>query len=195
MTAVNFYKITCLETKRVYVGSTTQTITLRLQKHESDYRRYLNGRSHFTTSFTIIEKNNYSIQLIDTVVCTDKKHRNTLERLHILNNDCVNRNQPGRECKQWQSDNKEKLREYIKQYNQENKEKIQRYQQEYREENKENTQQYQKQYQQQYYTENKAKIQQYQKQKFICSCNGKYTQVNKLRHMKSKKHIAYIATL
>jgi predicted GIY-YIG superfamily endonuclease len=73
MPAVNFYKIVCSETKRVYVGSTCRPIERRLKEHEQDYKRYLLKRYHFTSSFIVLEKNNYNIVLIDSVLCNDKK--------------------------------------------------------------------------------------------------------------------------
>jgi len=180
---VNFYKIVCNNTGAVYVGSTCKTIEERLQQHISNYRKYLNGHYNFVNSYIVLEKKNYTVQLIDTVLCTDKKHRDTLERLHILNEECVNRNQPGRDAKQYYQDNKEK----IKEYQQDNKEKIKEQKKQYRSDNKDNIQQYKKRY----YTENKEKL----KQKFNCLCGGKYILANKLRHLKTKLHIDYLATL
>jgi hypothetical protein len=91
MPAVNFYKIVCYETNRVYVGSTCRPIERRLKQHEQDYKRYLSKHYHFISSFVVLEKNNYNIVLLDSVLCEDKKHRDTLETLHILNERGVNR--------------------------------------------------------------------------------------------------------
>ena len=96
MASVNFYKIVCNETKRIYVGSTILPINARLNQHERNFRKYQNERYSFTTSYIIFERKNYTIELIDTVVCVDKKHRDTLETLHILNEGGVNRILPGR---------------------------------------------------------------------------------------------------
>lgn len=92
MPSVNFYKITCLETNRCYVGSTCRPIERRLKQHEQDYKRYTENKYHYMSSFTILEKKNYNITLLDSVLCNDKKHRDTVETLHILNEpDTVNR--------------------------------------------------------------------------------------------------------
>jgi len=92
MPAVAIYKIVCNETKRVYVGSTCRPIERRLKQHEKDYKRYLDNKYHFISSFTVLERGNYNIVLLDSVLCNDKKHRDTLETLHILNeNNTVNR--------------------------------------------------------------------------------------------------------
>ena len=95
MPAVNFYKIVCGETKRVYVGSTCRPIERRLKQHEQDYKRYLDSKYHFISSFIVLEKKNYSIVLLDSVLCHDKKQRDTLETLHIINVRGINRVLPG----------------------------------------------------------------------------------------------------
>ena len=43
------YKIVSLQTDSVYIGSTTQTLSLRMTQHKNDYRYWLNnqiGRAH-----------------------------------------------------------------------------------------------------------------------------------------------------
>lgn len=183
MSLVNFYKIVCNDSGLIYVGSTIQPIEKRLQAHECNYRLYLENRYHFTTSFTIIEKNNYTIQLIECVECVDRKQRDSIELLHILNENSVNRNHPGRDKKQYHQDNKEKIKERCIQYRQDNKEKIKQYYNDNKEKLKE--------YQQQYRQDNKEKI----NEKFTCPCGGKYTLKHKTTHMKSNKHLNYLATL
>jgi hypothetical protein len=42
-----------------------------------------------------------------------------------------------------------------------------------------------------YRKNNRDKIMQWKKKKFNCPCGGKYTRCNKVRHMRSKKHINY----
>jgi hypothetical protein len=199
---VNFYKIVCNNTGAIYVGSTVKTIEQRLQNHENHYRLYLDGKFCFITSFIILENKNYSIELIDSVVCTDKKHRDLIEGLHILNNDCINKYQPGRDKKQYRQDNKEQIKEYKKQYYQDNKEQRKEYQKQYGQDNKEQIKEYQKQYGE----DNKEKLKEYKKQwyqdnkekkseKFNCPCGGRYIFSSKARHLKTKLHIAYLATL
>ena len=61
----------------------------------------------------------------------------------------------------------------IKEWCKENKEKVVGYTKKYREKNKEI-------------------INEKQREKFNCECGGKYIRVHKLRHEKSKKHIAFI---
>ena len=55
------YKIICNITGLVYIGSTCQTLTQRLQDHLRCYRRVLNKKCHYVSSFKIIENGNYDI--------------------------------------------------------------------------------------------------------------------------------------
>jgi len=125
MSIVNFYKIVCNDSGAIYIGSTCSSIEKRLRSHEYNYKQYLKNKYHFITAFSILEKNNYNIYLIDSIECVDKKQRDIIETLYILNENGINRNHPGRDIKQRYNDNKEKLNEYSRKYYQENKEKQQ----------------------------------------------------------------------
>jgi DNA repair exonuclease SbcCD ATPase subunit len=93
--------------------------------------------------------------------------------------------------KQYKEEHEEEISEYKKQYYEQNKEELLKYQQQYREQNKEEKSEYNKQY----YEQNKEKIKEMNNQKINCECGGKYTNCNKSRHMKSKKHTDYLNTL
>jgi hypothetical protein len=138
MSTVNFYKIVCLQGGMAYVGSTCSPLHVVLHKYENNYRRYLDGKINFHSSFIVLQRGTYTIQLIDSVQCNDKKIRNTIEALYILNEDAVNQCPP-------EHDNKEKIKQ-----------------------NKNET--------------------------IDCACGGKFIKTHQARHMKSKKHIAYLET-
>jgi hypothetical protein len=104
MSPVNFYRIVCLQGGATYIGSTCSPIHVVLHKYENNYRRYLDGKINFHSSFIVLQRGNYTIQLIDCVQCNDKKIRNTLEELYILNEDAVNKGPPA-------NDNKEKIKQ------------------------------------------------------------------------------------
>jgi hypothetical protein len=172
MSTVNFYRIVCLQGGATYIGSTCSPIHVVLHKYENNYRRYLDGKINFHPSFIVLQRGNYTIQLIDSIYCNDKKIRNTIEKLYILNEDAVNQCPPSRDMKQYKQDNKEKIKEQNKQYHQDNKEKRNEYSKQYRQLNKE-------------------KIKQNKNEMIDCACGKQYTRTHKARHMKSKKHIAY----
>ena len=59
------YRLDCLTTKKVYIGSTTKkTIAMRLAEHVSDFKKWKNNKRCYITSFQIIEQGNYKISLI-----------------------------------------------------------------------------------------------------------------------------------
>jgi hypothetical protein len=88
---VKIYKITCNLTGLCYYGSTKKKLITRLSEHKNDYKRFLNGRLRFLTSFDIIKNNDYKIELIEECFIDNKKER---EGYYIRKFDCVNKNKP-----------------------------------------------------------------------------------------------------
>jgi len=154
------YKIVCNVTGLVYIGSTTQTLSQRLQDHIRNYRRYLNGKTHYVLSFKIIENNNYEIILNEDCSCERKEQLHARERYWIENTECVNMVIPTRTTKEWRDDNKEKMDKYFKEYRECNKEKNKEVCKEYRKNNLE----YRKECDKEYYLKNKEKIQKQRKE-------------------------------
>jgi predicted nucleic-acid-binding protein len=135
------YQIVCLTTGEKYIGSTTQSLGKRLSGHKSDYKRWKNGVDHFVSSFTILERDNYQIELLEE--CPNYKER---ERFYIENTVCVNLLVVGRTNKEWREENKETILEKHKEHYKDNKTKILEKHKEWRKKNKE----YQKEYMRQY---------------------------------------------
>ena len=105
------YKIECLTTGLIYVGSTTKDyLSQRLTKHICAYRQYLRGTYRFTTSFKIIENNNYRIELLEEVNCETKDQLLIREGHYIRLLDCVNRCVAGRTDKQYWIDKKDDIK-------------------------------------------------------------------------------------
>ncbi len=155
---------------QVYYESTCEpTVARRMATHRGVYRQYQKGNHNFVTSFACLEDDDCYISLIELYPCNSKDELHARERYFIENNDCVNKNLPGRTLKEWKIDNKDKIREYKKEYRTVNKEKIKEQKKEYR-------------------TVNKDKI----KQKHDCECGGKFTHKNKAIHIKTKKHQQYL---
>ena len=166
------YKIISLDDDKTYIGSTTKKPKERLKGHEKDYKRYQKGKFSYVTSFDILATGNYRVEKIKKVKVSCKKELHDHERYYIESTECVNKVIPSRTRKQYRQDNKEKIAEQKKQYRQDNKEKIAERQKQYRQDNKD-------------------KI----NQKHICQCGSSYTQSHKARHMRTKKHIAYLESL
>eukprot|EP01080_Neovahlkampfia_damariscottae_P011264 gene11264-gene4051 len=116
------YKIVCNTTRLIYVGATCKPkLCQRLSKHVSNFKCFKNGKDHYVTSFKVLENNNYSIILLESVPqCINKDQLNQYERKWIEKIDCVNKRIEGRTSKEYRNDKKDK----IKQYYQDNKDKI-----------------------------------------------------------------------
>jgi len=119
------YRIDCLITNEVYIGSTCQpTLAKRLAKHVSNFKYWKQDKYSFTSSFPIIERANYKISLIELFPCNSKDELSAREGYYIRNINCINKQIAGRTKKQWKTDNIEKIIEQSKEYREINKEKI-----------------------------------------------------------------------
>lgn len=70
----------------VYIGSTTKTLTQRLNKHETDYKSY----NRYVSSFKVLKTGNYEILLIENYPCNSRDELRAREQYHIDNTECVN---------------------------------------------------------------------------------------------------------
>ena len=159
------YKIIDNTNQNVYIGSTCKTLKERLSKHKSNYKSFLKGGYRNITSFKIIKNNDYKIELFENCDIKTKQELLTRERYYIENNECLNKNIPGRTHKQYRIDNKDKKQRY----RDDNKDKQNVYNMNYRVNNKDKT-----------------------NEKFECECGGKYTRCHKSHHIKSQKHQEFI---
>ena len=138
------YKIVCNITGDIYIGSTCEKyLKTRLAKHIAKYKYYKKGNGTLTTSFKILEKNNYDIILIENYKCNSKDELHARERYFIENTNCINKYIPGR-----------KNKEYGKIYYEKNKEEIKKYQATRTE------------YRKEYYIKNKEKMNKYRMDKY-----------------------------
>ena len=167
------YCIRSYKTDLIYVGSTCQPLSKRLNKHKTSYNTYLKTGISREYSYKIYELDDKPyIELIKNYPCSCLDELRREEGKHIRLMECVNKNVPGRTQKEYYNDNKDQMLEYQKEYNEDNKEKIKEYQKEYREQNKE-------------------KI----NQKITCACGSTYRKKDKTRHERSTKHKQFINLL
>ena len=86
------YKIECNVTEKVYIGSTCEPILARrLAGHITDYKRYLNGKFNYISSFDVLQNGNYDIVLIESYPCNSKDELHARERYYTNNINCVNK--------------------------------------------------------------------------------------------------------
>jgi hypothetical protein len=83
-----------------------------LKQHELDYKRYVNGRYNYVTSFEIIKGGDFKIELVEDLGNCTKEDLKKHEAFHIQNNECINKNIPGRSnkdsFKNWYNNNQDK---------------------------------------------------------------------------------------
>lgn len=139
------YEIRDFETGNFYIGSTVLDLDERLNKHKRDYKKYLNDKEIFMSSFEILKNNNYDIYLLENFFCNSirelQKREGKWQKI-LKPFGCVNINIAGRNKKEYYEDNKEY---YIK-YRENNMEKRKEYEKEYAEKNKDKVKEYQKEY-------------------------------------------------
>ena len=121
------YKLVCNDTGMVYYGSTIQTLKRRLIRHKSNCKH---DRS--CSSKQIIKNDNYEMILIENYPCNSKKEAEAREGFYIRNNECINKNIPGRTEKEWYINNRAKILERCKEYKIINKDKIVKHNKEYK---------------------------------------------------------------
>ena len=170
------YKIVDNAYTKMYIGSTTQSLSKRFSKHKGDYKIWKNGKTNYVSSYCIFDEfgiENCKIELIENYICNSKNELERKEGEHIKNNDCVNKVIAGRTKKEYYNDNKNKILEKAKEYYNDNKKEIS--------ENKK-----------EYYEANKQQILNIKKIRVVCECGKEYTTGNKSKHIKTKKHIKYI---
>ena len=169
------YKIVGIdpETKEelVYIGSTTRPLKARISRHKDGCKRWLNGKSSYTTSFSIVSlgEGNYTYEVIEEVEFEDIDELFYRERYYIQTIKCVNKCIPLRTQKEYREEHKEEMSEYFRHYRQEHKEELAEKSKQYREDNKERISENKKQYRKshkkeiserdkQYYERNKPEI-------------------------------------
>ena len=205
------YKLIDNTNDNVYIGSTTkQFLSSRLAEHVNKYKQYLNGMSHFITSFKIIENGDFDIILLENCEnCESKNDLHKRERFYIESIHCVNKNIPLRTQKEYYTENIDKFKQLRKQYNIDNHERLsesnkihcKKYYSENNEQLKQNMKQYyydhieqHKENMKQYRLDNSEKLKQSKKQYYfdnkeiIKKKDKLYRETNKeaIRNKKSK---------
>ena len=176
------YAIRSYLTEQIYIGSTTQPLSVRFGEH----KRHMDCSSREILNF-----NDAFIELLQEFPCANKMQLNKKEGEYIRSMECINKNIAGRTQSEHYKDNKEHFQQYKKQYYVENKDEILEQQKHRYQDNKQEILEQQKKY----YVDNKQEINEKHNQKYNCFCGGKYTQTNKNRHFKTANHLECMRTL
>jgi len=200
------YTIRSHQTDDIYIGSTTQPLSERFRDHKKKFKYWKDGRGDNVSSYQIIKYDDAYIELLEDYDCERREQLHKREGEYIRKMNCVNKVVPGRTDKEYRNDNKEKIADQKKKYHQDNREQIAEqkrlyYQNNrermlynfslYREKNKEQIAERDKLYRE----KNKERIKAHKSRVCVCDCGTEYTHSHKSRHLRSKKHQAYIASL
>jgi len=177
------YKLWCMETDLIYIGSTCNHLYKRLSEHKKKTNT-CNSKKLFELS------NNVKIELIEEYACNNKMELNRKEGEHIrLNKEkCINKIIAGRTKKEYYEKNKDEIILKNKEYYEKNKEKYKEYNKEYQLNNKDKLKKY---YQnnnkdKEYYEKNKDKIKLRKKEYYE---KNKEMILQKLREKRNNKKI------
>jgi hypothetical protein len=175
------YTIRSHQTEKIYIGATCEkTLPRRMVQHRAAFRRFIAGTGKATSSREILIFGDAYIELLESFPCDSKDALRQREGFHIRANRsiCVNVKIEGRTAAEYRIDNSEKF----KQYRIDNSEKIKLANEKYRNDNKDKIKQYR--------IDNLEKLKIYNNKKIHCSyCCKDFFRNNKLRHIKSVKHI------
>jgi len=175
------YKLFCLDTREMYIGSTIN-MKKRINRHNEKKDK------HISSSKQIINRNNYIFLILQEGFYINKDHLRAIEDYYICKLPCINSCRAFITINEYHKnrriDNREFVLNYEKIYRQNNKENICKIQKKYIEFNKEKI----KDKQQEYREKNKQKINEKQNEKKSCEFCGKLGNRNsKSRHLKTCK--------
>jgi len=118
-------KIYCIRsfyTDKIYIGSTCDKLSRRMQGHQYNFNFYINKKkSCYYTSFEIMKYGDAYIDLIEKFPCENKEQLRKREGYYIEKLNCVNMKVAGRtnkeKCKAYHLKNKDKIRAYKRKLN------------------------------------------------------------------------------
>ena len=91
------YKLVSSHTDEIYIGSTVYTLSDRLCRHKYDYKKYMDGKQHYITSFDILKYVDVKIEPIHEGEFDSLNELRRLEGSFIRNtSECINKTIAGR---------------------------------------------------------------------------------------------------
>ena len=166
----------------IYVGSTTQALSKRMEKHRSDRKRGVKSNCKLYQKMNEIGMENFYIELIENHSCKNKEELFKKEGEWIRKIGTLNGQIQGRTPEQYRDEHKEHKREYDKQRREDKREEIS----EQQKEKYQNKKEHYKQKSSENYFKNKEAIREKMNAKCNCECGVVYSYGNRLRHLIQK---------
>ena len=203
MTEVNkytngkIYTIRCHNYDKYYIGSTVETLSQRLATHKKDYKRYINNKRNYVSSFKLIAMGDYYIELLETYSCLsrDELHKREGQLQRQFKSEIVNICVAGRTTQEYRVDNNTQL----KQYYQDNKTNILAQKKEYYITNITSIIKYREEHRdirnakdRQFYSENRIELLEKAKETINCICGSIIRLDSFARHKRNLIHQSYI---
>jgi hypothetical protein len=166
------YRVVSQYAGLTYIGSTHEKyLCQRMGHHRYQFKKWNNKvkGQNYCSSFEILKYPDAEIILLQSYPeCKSSDEKRKYEQEWIDNTECVNKHKAFRS----KEEHKEYNKNYSTQYRHNHQDDIQKYRE-----------------------ENRDIIRQQQNIPNKCSCGGKYTNANKAKHERSKKHLANLQTL
>lgn len=185
------YTIRSHQTDQIYIGSTFQQPSMRMCKHRANYKSWMNQKYHYVSSFEILKFPDNYVEILLEVEVQSKLELHRLEGEQIRKLDCVNKRIAGRTQQEYNKDNAVHIAEHNANYRQENAVHIYTHNAKY---NKENAVKIADQ-QSKKYQKNAKKISEQNAKKITCECGCIIATGNKVKHLKTQKHLTLMRTL
>ena len=147
------YTVRSLTSPEIYVGSTIQTLDVRMVGHRKDWK---NNVVLGKKKDIVKDIDDWFIELYENYPCNNFNELTTREGEIIKQISTLNKNIAGRTKQEWRTDHKEELKEEAKQYYTDHKEQIKQRHKQYNTDHKEEIKEERKQY----YTDHKEQIKQ-----------------------------------
>lgn len=109
---------------KVYVGSSTRPLlSQRLARHKSEYKRWLDNKTNYVSSYEVVCDVECYIELLELCPCSCIDELRKCEGKWIRELECVNKNVAGQTITEYNIINNEKYKAYRKAWYAVNKEK------------------------------------------------------------------------
>ena len=180
-------KIYCIKnyiSSDIYVGSTTQALSKRMEKHRASMNCERRGKGLLYQKMREFGVENFYIDLLEKYACNDIEELRAKEGEWITKIGNLNMKLAGRTPEQYRKDTVEQKQEYDKQRREDKREELSEQQKVKYENNKEH---YKQKSSENYYN-NKEAIRAKNNAKCHCDCGITYSYGNRLRHFNSKHH-------